>query len=187
MAGVEKSLAIRHFEQITVEIPLKRDGIRCLSPAKPNSIFSKKRRNFKRLLVINFLMNNVPLQNEQRQVRELLSKLPNAPVASNFTARVLQAIDAAEARPPRWHLMAWNWRAFFPRATVTAAAAGIAAIGLYQHELSVQRQNFARSVVAVASQPMPSVDALKNFDAIQRMGQTARPDDDLLALASDMK
>ncbi|HEV2454281.1 MAG TPA: hypothetical protein VGY98_08470 [Verrucomicrobiae bacterium] len=133
-------------------------------------------------------MNNEPLQNEQRQVRELLSRLPNAPVASNFTARVLQAIDAAEkTRRPRWHLTAWNWRALFPRAVVTAAAAGIAAIGLYQHELSVQRQNLARSVVAVASQPMPSVDALKNFDAIQRMGQTARPDDELLALASDMK
>jgi hypothetical protein len=34
---------------------------------------------------------------------------------------------------------------------------------------------------------MPSVEALKNFDAIQRMGQAARSDDELLALASDMK
>lgn len=132
-------------------------------------------------------MNNEPLQNVQKQMRELLSRLPDAPVASNFTARVLQAIEAEEMRRSRWHLMGWDWRGFFPRITVTAAAAGIAVVAFYQHDLSVQRQKIGQDVYAVASQPMPSVEALKNFDAIQRMGQSARPDEDLLALASDMK
>jgi hypothetical protein len=132
-------------------------------------------------------MNDDPLRNAQRQLRELLSRLPDAPVASNFTARVLQAIEAEEMRRSRWGVLGWNWRIFFPRATMTAAAAGIAAVVLYQHELSVHRQNLARGVFVVASQQMPSVEALKNFDAIERMGQSARPDDDLLALASDMK
>ena len=132
-------------------------------------------------------MNNEPLHNEQRQVRELLSRLPDAPVASNFTARVMQAIEAAETPRGQWGMREWNWRIFFPRAAVTAAAAGIAVVALYQHQLGIQRQNLVRSVVVVASQPMPSLEALKNFDAIQRMGQTARPDSDLLALASDMK
>jgi hypothetical protein len=132
-------------------------------------------------------MNNEQFQNAQRQLRELLSRLPDAPVASNFTARVLQAIDAEEIRRSRWHLIGWNWRVFFPRVTVTAAAAGIAAVAFYQHELSVQRQTIGRDVYVVASQHMPSLEALNNFDAIQRMGQTARPDEDLLALASDMK
>lgn len=131
-------------------------------------------------------MNN-ELQNSQRQLRELLSRLPDAPLASNFTARVLQAIEAEEMRRSRWGVLGWDWRIFFPRITVTAAAAGIAVVALYQHELGIQSQNLARSVVVVASQPMPSLEALKNFDAIQRMGQAARPDDDLLALASDMK
>ena len=132
-------------------------------------------------------MNNEPLQNEQRQLRELLSRLPDAPVASNFTARVMLAIEAAEARHGRWGIREWNWRIFFPRVTVTAAAAGIVAIAFHQHELSAQRQRLVDSVVVVTSQPMPSVEALKNFDAIQRMAQTARPDDELLALASEMK
>ena len=132
-------------------------------------------------------MNNEPFQNEQRRLRELLSRLPDAPVASNFTARVLQAIEAEEMRRSRWHLPGWNWRVFFPRVTVTAATAGIVAVALYQYDISAQRQKLAQSVVVVASQPMPSVEALKNFDAIQRMGQNARPDEDLLALASDMK
>lgn len=131
-------------------------------------------------------MNNEPLQNTQRQVRELLSRLPDTPVASNFTARVLQAIEAEEMRRSRWHGLDWNWRVFFPRITVTAAAAGIAVVAFYQHELTVQRQNL-QNVVAVATLPRPTVEALTNFDAIQRMGQTARPDAELLALASEMK
>ncbi len=132
-------------------------------------------------------MNNEPLHNSQRQLRELLSRLPDAPLASNFTARVLQAIEAEEMRRSRWGILALDWRVFFPRVTVSAAAAGIAVVALYQHELGIQRQNLAQSVVVVASQPMPGLEALKNFDAIQRMGQAARPDDELLALASEMK
>jgi hypothetical protein len=134
-------------------------------------------------------MNNDPLQSAQRQLRELLSRLPDAPLASNFTARVLQSIEAEEMRRSRWGIMNWdwNWRILFPRITVTAATAGIVAVALYQHDVSAQRRMLAQSVAVVASQPMPSVDALKNFDAIQRMGQSARPDDELLALASDMK
>lgn len=135
-------------------------------------------------------MNNEPLHNEQRQLRELLSRLPDAPLASNFTVRVMkaiEAIEAAEVRRGRWGRLEWNWRIFFPRVTVTAAAAGIVAVAFYQHDLHVQRQRLVDSVVVVASQPMPSVEALRNFDAIQRMGETARPDDELLALASDMK
>jgi hypothetical protein len=38
-----------------------------------------------------------------------------------------------------------------------------------------------------AAQPLPSVDALQNFDAIQRMSQPAHADEGLLALASDLK
>jgi hypothetical protein len=131
-------------------------------------------------------MNNELPQNVQEQLRGLLSRLPDVPVASNFTARVMQAIELEEMRRSRWRIIEWNWRVFFPRATVTAAVVGFAAIAFHQHELSVRRQ-MARDVYVVASQQMPSVEALKNFDAIQRMGQPARPDDELLALASNMK
>ena len=132
-------------------------------------------------------MNNEPLDNAQKRLRELLSRLPDAPVASNFTVRVLQAIEAEEMRRSRWGVLAWNWRFFFPRVTVTAAAAGIAVVAFYQHEAGIQRQLLVQNVVAVASEPMPSPEALKNFDAIQRMGQAVRPDEELLAMASDMK
>jgi hypothetical protein len=132
-------------------------------------------------------MNNEPLENVQGHLRGLLSRLPDVPVSSNFTLRVLQAAELEEMRASRWRLVNWNWRVFFPRAAATATIVGFAAVAFYQHEISVQRTMLAKSAVLVAQSGPVSMDALKNFDAIQRMGQTAHPDDELLALASDMK
>jgi hypothetical protein len=137
--------------------------------------------------VINLEMNNEPLDDVQRQMRGLLARLPDAPVASNFTARVLQAIELEEKRRSRWRTMGWYWRVFVPRGAVAALLIGFAAFTFHEHELVVQQQDLARNAALVASQQMPSMDALNNFDAIQRMSQTAHPDDELLALASDLK
>ena len=134
------------------------------------------------------MMNNKPHQDIQRQMRGLLSRLPDAPVASNFTARVLQAIELEEQRRSRWRFVDWHWRAFFPRAAAASVVAGLAVFTIYQHEDYVQQVALAKSAAfMVNTQPLPSMEALKNFDAIQRMGQPARPDAELLALASDMK
>jgi hypothetical protein len=124
-------------------------------------------------------MKNDPLQNE---LRELLSRLPDAPVASNFTARVLQAVDLEESRRPRKWNFVLNWRRFLPRAAVATAAILFAGLTLQHHELNAHRAALAKSAALVAGTPMPSVDALKNFDAIRRMSQPARPDEELLAL-----
>ena len=121
-------------------------------------------------------------------MRGLVSRLPNVPVASNFTARVMHAVELEELRGSRWRFWHGHWRFFLPRAAVAATAVGCAAIMFQQHELSARRQVLAEHAAFVtASQPMPSMDALKNFAAIQRMSQTAQPDDELIALASNMK
>ena len=132
-------------------------------------------------------MNNEPLKDLQGQVRGLLSRLPDAPVASNFTVRVMQAVELEEMRRLRWRLFGWSWRAWVPRGAVAAALAVFATFTFQQHNLYVHQVALAKNAALVASQPLPSLDALKNFDAIQRMGQPARPDNELLALASDMK
>ena len=133
-------------------------------------------------------MNDESPQDVRAEMRALLSRLPDAPVPSNFTARVLQAVEQEEKRRSRWpvFVFGWHWRAVVPRAAVGAFVAGFALFAFHQHELLVGQQELAKNAALVASQ-MPSVDALKNFDAIQRMSQTAKPDEDLLALASDMK
>jgi hypothetical protein len=119
----------------------------------------------------------------QNELREMLSCLPDAPVASNFTARVMRQIDLEESRRARKWDFIFNWHTFLPRAAVAAVAILFAELTLQHHELNVQRAALAKNVAFVAeSQPPPSVDALKNFDAIQRMGQPAHADEELLAL-----
>jgi hypothetical protein len=119
----------------------------------------------------------------QNELREMLSRLPDAPVASNFTARVMQQIDLEESRRVRKWNFILDWHAFLPRAAVATVAILFAGLTLQHHELNVQRAALAKNVALVAeSQPPPDVDALKNFDAIQRMGQPAHADEELLAL-----
>jgi hypothetical protein len=143
--------------------------------------------NFAQATVFNIEMNNEPLRDPQSEVRELLSRLPNAPVASNFTARVMQAVELEERRRSRWRVFGWSWRAWVPRAAMGTALVAFAAFTFQQHNLYLHQVAIAKNAALVASQPLPSVDALKNFAAIQRMSQPAPADDELLALASDMK
>jgi hypothetical protein len=65
---------------------------------------------------------------------------------------------------------------------VAAVVIAFAGLGIHGYELNAHRAALAKNVVLVAAaQPMPSVDALKNFNAIQRMSQP-HADDELLAL-----
>lgn len=118
----------------------------------------------------------------QNELRELLSRLPDAPVASNFTARVMRQIDLEESRRARKWDFILNWRAFLPRAAVATVAILFGGLTLQHHELNAQRATLAKNVALVAGTPVPDVDALKNFDAIQRMSQPAHADEELLAL-----
>ncbi|HUB86331.1 MAG TPA: hypothetical protein VMB22_00450 [Verrucomicrobiae bacterium] len=117
----------------------------------------------------------------QKEMRELLSRLPDAPVPSNFTTRVMQAVELEEARRPRRWDFILNWRTFLPRAAAVAAVVLFAGLAVQHYELDARRAELAQNVAVVAER-MPSVDALKNFDAIQRMSQPAQPDNELLAL-----
>ena len=118
----------------------------------------------------------------EARLNAALAKLPVAQVPSHFTARVQQAIDLDEYRQAatgwRWSLPRW-----VPRLAVTAAVVVVSAFSWQHHEVVQQRVALARSVAAVAeSSALPGVEALKNYDAIQRMGGAQRPDDKLLAL-----
>ena len=118
----------------------------------------------------------------EARLNAALDQLPAAPVPSNFTARVLQAVDLEDSRTItrnwRWALPRW-----IPRLAVTAAVVAVSAISWQHHEVVRQRVALARSVAAMAeSSALPGVEALKNYDVIQRMGEAQRPDDTLLAL-----
>jgi hypothetical protein len=111
---------------------------------------------------------------------EGLARLPDASVPSNFTARALQAAER-EAMRPRATGWPWAWRVLVPRLAVGVAVLGIAGLTYQRHEFN-QRAQLAQNMALVSrAQPLPSVEALKNFDAIQRMGRP-RADEELLAL-----
>ena len=118
----------------------------------------------------------------ESRLSEALARLPDAPMPSNFTARVLQAVALESAARPRATSWSWIWRILVPRVAVAAVVITFAGLEIHRHELNAHRAALARNVVLVAeAQPLPGVDALKNFNAIQRMSQP-RADDELLVL-----
>jgi negative regulator of sigma E activity len=134
-------------------------------------------------------MNDEPAQDDLRDLRRLLLRLPDAPLASNFTARVMQAVEREASLPSRqWSFSAWNWRAMLPRIAMAAVVVAAAGLAFQRHEANVRREQLVEHVALMASaQPMPSVEALQNFDAIRRMSQPVHADEGLIALAPDLK
>ena len=115
------------------------------------------------------------------RLTEALARVPEVPVSSNFTARVLMAIDLEEAGASgrNWH---WNWRSLLPRVAVAAAILIFAGLSLQRYEAHAHRLELAKNVAMIAATPPPpSVDVLENLDAIQRMGASAHADGELLA------
>jgi len=120
------------------------------------------------------------LQHEAR-LTAALDIISDAPVPSNFTARVLAAVELEEMRSARsrWH---WNWHSLFPRVAVACAVLIFAGVGIQRLETHSHRVALAKDVAFVTAAQPPSVDALENLDAIQRMSQPAHADGELLAV-----
>jgi negative regulator of sigma E activity len=111
-----------------------------------------------------------------------LNQLPDASVPSNFTARVLQAVEREAARP-RAGSWRWNWHSLVPRVAFAAAVITFTGLVFQHHAINRQRTVLAKNVALVTrGQPMPSPEALENFDAIRRMSQPQHADDELLTL-----
>jgi anti-sigma factor RsiW len=114
-----------------------------------------------------------------------LGALPDVPVPSNFTARVLQAAEreaAAEQRRPGWGWSGWLRLRWLPRMALTASvvSAGVVSCLVIQ---DAQRKSLVNSVVIVSTMSsLPSPDILKDFDAIRASNPTSRPDEQLLTV-----
>src|SRR5690348_122670 len=124
-----------------------------------------------------FLIFKAMKKKWQNEIRELLSRLPDTPVSSNFTARVMQAIELEESRERRNWLFRWNLRALLPRIAIAATVVMCVSLAFHEYQLDARRTELAKSVALVTSSQLPSVDALKNFDAIARMSQPHADDE----------
>src|SRR6266478_5771104 len=119
-------------------------------------------------------------------LNQVLAGLPNVPVASNFTARVVEAAqreaDGAQRGAKRSKRSVIFWMRWLPK---TALGTVILAAGLisYNHIQSARRAEWAQSLATVAEVPsLPSPDILKDFDAIAALGSTPPADEELLKL-----
>jgi anti-sigma factor RsiW len=122
----------------------------------------------------------------EAKLSEGLIRLRNVPVPTNFTARVLQAIElesAADERSKSVRGSKWHWpRRWLARMALAAVVFGA---GLFSvHEVrTVRRSELAQSVAAVSEvSSLPSPEILKDFEAIRALNQTPPADEELLAL-----
>ena len=114
-----------------------------------------------------------------------LGTLPDVPVPSNFTARVLQAAERetrAELRRREGKWRGWLRLRWLPKAALATALVG-AGLFSYHQVKSVQRKQLAESVAAVSAvSSLPGPEILKDFDAIRVSNRAPAPDEQLLAL-----
>ena len=121
---------------------------------------------------------------EEAELSRAVAGIGNAPVPTNFTARVMREIERTlhhdvdeHGRPSGW----W-WRVFLPR---TALATGVLALGIFtywNHERH-QAEQLARKVHVIATAAVvPPTDALADFDAVANLDASTEADLQLLAL-----
>ncbi|MCI0746454.1 MAG: hypothetical protein L0Y58_13710 [Verrucomicrobia subdivision 3 bacterium] len=124
---------------------------------------------------------------EEAWLTRQLHKLPDAPLASNFTAQVWRQLDlesAREGRRRRWQLPQW-WRRWMPRCASALLVAILAGTGAFQYRKyrQDQRHELARNVLRVAPiAGVPQPEIYKDFDAIRELPHVhAVSDAELLA------
>ena len=121
-----------------------------------------------------------------RELTQLLDQLPEAPpVASNFTALVLQAVERENARndrearivPARWPFRRWlSW--VVPASLVVC----LGFLAFREHELSA-KEAMARNVNELTSVVSASPELMTDFDPIFRLNDAPpKADTELLAL-----
>ena len=118
-------------------------------------------------------------------LNEALGRLPDAPVASNFTARVLQAVERDTASERRRRQRKWRfaeWLRWLPRAAVAMVILGVGLIS-FQRVRSPHYRSLVQSVAAVSRvSSLPSPEILEDFDAIRVSNPTPAADEELLAV-----
>lgn len=120
---------------------------------------------------------------EELHLNQLVRELPDAPLPSNFTAQVVQlAARENQSRRPEWRWAGWVQELFstgLRKATAAGVALSLTVVGYWQYQMSV-RESVAQSLATISDVAvLPSVDMLKDFDAINQL-EYAKVDFELL-------
>jgi anti-sigma factor RsiW len=120
-------------------------------------------------------------------VDQALGHLKDLPVPSNFTARVMAAVERGQATEvpgqPVWGRIWRGLSEWLPRAAVAGVILGVGAIAYVHTNENARREQLVRSVETVCDvRSLPSPRILEDFDAIQELKPSAKPDVILLSL-----
>ncbi|MGE4180721.1 MAG: anti-sigma factor [Limisphaerales bacterium] len=124
---------------------------------------------------------------ESARFARALRALPDTPVPSNFTARVLAEVrrDAAQSPTPASGSSHGSWAWLRPRFWIPAAGTAlvvVAALGGWEWRSQQLQAAFNRDVTRLRTLASVPQEVLEDFDAIQRFGQSSAPIDfELLA------
>jgi hypothetical protein len=124
----------------------------------------------------------------EKGLNQLLEKLSDVPISSNFTNRVLRALEG-ETAGQSWAHTPWRrflcWHAFgwLPKTAVATVLLCAALLG-YQHHRVARRAQIAQSLPRVSSViSLSSPEVWENFNTINQLSRTPpQPDRELLAL-----
>ncbi len=118
-----------------------------------------------------------------------LAKSPDAPLSSNFTARVMAEIERDEAAQrrassrPKGH---W-WRVFIPRFAVATLILVCVTLG-YRHNAAVQRMELTDAAQQIAgARELSDMTVIEDFETIRSLNSAeATVDETLLAMSDDL-
>jgi hypothetical protein len=132
---------------------------------------------------------------EEKGLEDLLTRLPDFPVSTNFTSLVLQRAEmegrpSSRKRPP---IFPWFRFAFARVATglVAISVLGLTIVHQYhksqQAEMAENVRSFTGAASVMVSEQALPVQLLQDFDTIQRLPPPARSDLDLELLVALQK
>ena len=121
----------------------------------------------------------------EARLNAALGRLPDVPVPSNFTARVLQEVEreaAAELRQGEGKRPFWRRLRWLPKVAFAAVVLGAGLVSYHQFQ-ATRFAEYAHSVEAVSNvSSLPGPEVLTDFDAIRASDATTLPDEQLLAV-----
>lgn len=124
------------------------------------------------------------LWEEECSLNQLLARVPDAPISSNFTARVMGQVAREEKKGERNGGRSRWFRFSLPRFAAGVAVAGVVLFGFNAHRQKLKDAEFAEGIRQftaaageVRTREMPAVEMFQNFDAIQKLGHGTREAD----------
>ena len=128
----------------------------------------------------------------EQSLSEQLRHLSNAPLSSNFTSQVMQALDAELARQEREGRGGRSWLQWLHKLAPRLAPVSLALVVaitffVYQRGDKVEQQYQAKAIESVVSvaeaNQVPSHEILADFEVIEKLPFAS--DDDLLAALNE--